>query len=231
MNKGKLIVIESGTDASGKETQTRLLFDRLIKDGHKVKKITFPDYDSRSSELVKMYLEGMFGDKPKDVNPYVASTFYAVDRYASYKVDWKKDLEDGVIIIADRYTTSNMVHQAAKFDNEEDKEEFLDWLYELEFIKMELPEPDEVIFLNMDVKSSLKLMKNRSNKITGEAQKDIHEKDSKYMEESYNNALWVAKKYNWNFVECTENGEIKSIEDIHEDVYAKVKKVIFKDQI
>ena len=115
--KGKLIIIESGSDASGKATQTEKLYKRLVSENYKVKKITFPDYDSDSSALVKMYLKGDFGNNPEDVNPYVASTFYAVDRFASYKTKWGKNYDYGEIILADRYTTSNMVHQAAKIQD------------------------------------------------------------------------------------------------------------------
>lgn len=225
---GLLIVIEAGSDASGKETQSILLKNRLESEGYKVRKITFPNYDNKSSTLVKMYLAGDFGSSPSDVNPYAASTFYAVDRFASYKTDWKEFLEDGGIIIADRYTTSNMVHQASKYESIEDKNVFLDWLYDLEFEKMGLPKPDEVIFLNMEIEVSLKLIENRSNKITGESEKDIHEKDSEYMRKTYENSLWVAKKYDWKMISCSENGSPKLRETIHEDVYNALKALIKK---
>ena len=223
---GMLIVIESGTDASGKETQSKLLKNRLENDGYNVIRITFPDYESKSSELVKMYLNGDFGSNPNDVNPYTASTFYAVDRFASYKMKWRDFLDSGGIVIADRYTSSNMVHQAAKFDNDKDKDIFLEWLYDLEFNKMELPKPTEIIFLDMDIKASLKLMKLRKNKIDGSMKKDIHESDEIYMTKSYNNAKWIAEKYNWNIVNCTERERIKSIEEIHEIVYNKIKGIV-----
>ncbi|MCT4607015.1 MAG: thymidylate kinase [Marinisporobacter sp.] len=221
--KGKLFVIESGVDASGKATQSEKLYNRLLNEGIKIKKITFPNYDSDSSALVKMYLNGDFGSKPNDVNPYTASTFYAVDRYASYVKDWKKFLEAGGIIIADRYTTSNMVHQASKFCTQEQKKEFLDWLWDLEFKKMELPVPDEVIFLNMSPEVSYQLMKNRANKISGEMKKDIHERDLKYLQKTYENALWIAEKYDWRKVQCIKNQELKSIDEIHEEIYQIVK--------
>ncbi|BEP28469.1 dTMP kinase [Helicovermis profundi] len=224
--KGKLIVIESGTDSSGKETQSKLLKNRLENDGYDVIRITFPDYESKSSELVKMYLNGDFGENANDVNPYTASTFYAVDRFASYKMKWKNFLDKGGVVIADRYTSSNMVHQAAKFNNENDKNIFLEWLYDLEFNKMGLPKPDETIFLDMDIKASLWLMSLRKNKINGSNKKDIHESDKKYMTDSYENAKWIAKKYNWNIVKCTFEENIKSIEEIHEIVYNKVISIV-----
>jgi len=225
---GVLIVIEAGSDASGKETQSRLLKDRLEKEGQKVRRITFPNYEDKSSTLVKMYLAGDFGTNPSDVNPYAASTFYAVDRFASYKTDWKDFLDEGGIVIADRYTTSNMVHQASKYESVEDKNVFLDWLYDLEFEKMGLPKPTEVIFLNMEIEVSLKLIERRDNKITGGSEKDIHEKDSDYMRKTYANSLWVASKYNWKMISCSENGGPKLREVIHEDVYNAIKSLIEK---
>ena len=162
---GRLFVIESGSDASGKATQTELLYNRLLMDGYNVRKVEYPNYNSESSALVKMYLKGDFGSNPEDVNPYITSTFYAIDRYASYKTKWEEFYKSGGIIIADRYTTSNMVHQAAKYENYEDKDKFLKWLAEYEFDFYGLPRPSEVFFLNMSVDFSLNLMKNRKNKI------------------------------------------------------------------
>lgn len=225
MGKGKLIIIESGSDASGKATQSKKLYDRLINEGYNCMKITFPDYESESSALVKMYLRGDFGSNPNDVSPYIASTFYAADRYASYKTKWEKFYNEGGIIISDRYTTSNMVHQAAKMD-EEEKERFLNWLSDLEFNLYSIPKPDEVIFLDVDPIVSQELMKNRLNKITGEEEKDIHESNKEYLIKSYNNSLKVADKYNWNKVKCTEGKSLRTIYDIHEEIYTKVKKVI-----
>lgn len=221
---GKLIIIE-GSDASGKATQTSKLYDRLVSEGLKVKKVEYPNYNSDSSALVKMYLNGDFGDKAEEVNPYIASTFYAVDRYASYKKEWEEFYKDGGIIIADRYTTSNMIHQAAKMQGEE-KDKFLDWLYEYEFNMYKLPEPDCVVFLNMPPDFSAKLMKDRANKITGESKKDIHESNKEFLINSYNNALYIADKYSWSKVNCTEGEAIKTIDEIHEDVYKTVKSII-----
>ena len=225
MGKGKLIIIESGSDASGKATQSKKLYERLINEGYNCMKITFPDYDSESSALVKMYLRGDFGSNPNDVSPYVASTFYAVDRYASFKTKWEKFYNEGGIIISDRYTTSNMVHQAAKMD-EEEKEKFLNWLWDLEFNLYGIPEPDQVIFLDVDPMVSQQLMKNRLNKITGEEEKDIHESNEEYLVNSYNNSLKIADKYSWNKVKCTEGTALRTIDDIHEEIYKKVKETI-----
>jgi len=147
--KGKLIIIESGADASGKATQTNKLYERLVQEGYKVKKITFRTMTAILQLWLKMYLNGDFGKDPNDVSPYVASTFYAVDRFASYRTEWGQAYNDGWIILADRYTTSNMVHQAAKIKDMEEKDRFLDWLWNFEFEIYKLPVPDCVIFLDM----------------------------------------------------------------------------------
>ncbi|GAA0179716.1 thymidylate kinase [Clostridium sediminicola] len=223
--KGKLIIIEA-TDGAGKKTQSDLLYKRLLDEGNKIKKIEFPNYKDSSSALVKMYLNGEFGTKPGDVNAYVASTFYAVDRFASYKREWKEFYENGGIILADRYTTANMVHQASKMDNIKEKEDFLQWLCDFEFGKFGLPQPDCVVFLNMPPENSQQLMKNRKNKINGEEEKDIHEKDKEYLVKSYETACYVAQKYNWLKIDCVDNGNIKSIEKIHDQIYREIKNVI-----
>ena len=221
---GKLIVIE-GTDSSGKETQTKKLYERLLSEGKNVRKISFPNYDSPACEPVKMYLAGKFGDNASKVNPYPISTTYAIDRYASYKMDWGNFLQNGGIIITDRYTTSNMVHQASKIEDKEEKEKYLQWLEDLEYNKMELPKPDMVIFLNMPTDMAAKLMAERKNKITGESQKDIHEKNKEYLKKSYDNACEIAKKYNWQEIKCV-NKELKSIEDIGEEIYNLVSSLL-----
>lgn len=218
---GKLIIIESGSDASGKATQTKKLYERLSKDGYNIKKVEYPNYKSESSALVKMYLRGDFGDKPSDVDPYVSSTFYAADRYASYKTQWEEFYNSGGIVIADRYTTSNMVHQASKID-EKDRDKYLDWLTDYEFNMYKIPKPDCVIFLDVPIEFSKKLMENRKNKFTGEDKKDIHESDIKYLEQSYNNSLYIADKYDWKKINCVENNELRSIESIHEEIYQVV---------
>lgn len=226
--KGKVITIESGSDASGKATQAKRLYDRLKADGYKIRKVEYPNYDSESSALVKMYLSGRFGKNPNDVDAYIASTFFAADRYASYKTEWEEFYKEGGIVIADRYTTSNMVHQACKIQDEGEREKFLNWLWEYEFRLYKLPVPDCVVFLDMPVKFSLKLMADRENKFTGTKEKDIHESSSAYLESSYHNALQVADKYTWNKIACAEYNKLRSIDDIHEEIYDQVLKVIRK---
>lgn len=221
--KGKLIIIEAG-DGCGKATQTRELFEHLKRDGQPVKKVEFPDYESDSSALVKMYLRGSFGDKAGDVNAYAASTFYAVDRYASYRMKWQKEYESGGIILADRYVTSNMVHQAVKLTDSKERESFLEWLWDFEYVKLGLPVPDLVIFLDMDPKVSDKLIAARVAE-AGNG-KDIHERDTSYLHRCYGAYSELADKYGWVRVPCSEEiaGELgpRSIEAIHGDVYRHV---------
>jgi dTMP kinase len=219
--RGKVIVIE-GSDGSGKATQTKKLFDRLAEDGFSIRKVEYPNYGSDSSALVKMYLGGEFGSSPDDVNPYAASSFYAVDRYASYKKEWEDFYFAGGIVLADRYTTANMVHQATKIDDPALRESFLNWLWDYEFVKLGLPVPDCVIFLDVDPSCSRRLMENRSNKINGEKDKDIHEKDPVFLQKSHASSCLVAEKYGWIRVSCLDSGELREIDDIHEEIYSRV---------
>ena len=222
---GKLIVIE-GTDSSGKETQTKRLFEKLEEKGLKVKKISFPNYDSPACEPVKMYLAGAFGEDAMKVNPYPVSTMYAIDRYASFKTDWEKFYNEDGIIVTDRYVTSNMVHQASKIKDLDEKKQYLNWLEDLEYEKMGIPRPDLVIFLNMPTEMAVKLMAERKNKITGEEKKDIHERDKEYLKESHANACKIANTYNWKEIKCSDGERIKSIEEIGEEVFSLVEKVV-----
>jgi dTMP kinase len=220
---GKLIVIE-GNDGSGKETQSKLLYDKLKKEGKKVKLISFPDYKSNSSALVKMYLGGDFGNNPKNVNVYAASTFYAVDRFASYTSNWKDFYDKGGTVICDRYTTANMLHQAATLDTEKEKEKYLNWLEDLEFNLYKLPKPDIVVFLKVIPEKTLEIIKERKNKITNKEEKDIFEREES-IRMSFNNALHVADKYNWATIDCVKNNNLRKIEDIHEEIMEKIKKI------
>jgi dTMP kinase len=230
-SKGFLFVID-GTDGSGKQTVSQAVYEKLKENGFKVMKLEYPNYKSDTSALVKMYLNGEFGSQAEDVNPYTASTFYAVDRAGSYLKEWKTFYEDNGILIADRYTTSNAIHQASKIDNIEERKAFLDWLWDLEFHKMGLPVPNEVIFLNMPIVNSLKLMEERRNKFTGKSQKDIHENNIEFMKKSYHNACWVAEQMNWKTVYTVTQeslqekvsiglpGDLRPLEDIIEEVYS-----------
>jgi dTMP kinase len=218
MKLGQIIVIE-GSDGGGKATQSRLLYEYLKKVNNNVMALSFPDYESPSSALIKMYLNGDFGLTPDDVNPKTASVFYASDRYASYCVKWREFHEkpDSVLIF-DRYVTSNMVHQAAKLTDTSEKEEYLDWVYNLEYEIMGLPLPDRVIFLNMPPEYAGFLMSERPNKITNGDKKDIHEADPEYLRKCYENAVFVASKYKWDEVKCVSGGKIRTAEDIHHEI-------------
>ncbi|MCI6152567.1 dTMP kinase [Fusobacterium perfoetens] len=219
---GKIIVIE-GTDSSGKETQTNRLFEKLLLDKLNVKKITFPNYDSPACAPVKMYLAGEFGETPLKVNPYPISTMFAIDRYASFKKDWEEFYNNNGVIVTDRYVQSNIIHQASKLATKEEKRKYIEWLEDLEFEKIGIPRADLVIFINMPLEFAKILMANRKNKITGEEKKDIHERDEEYMRKSYENACEVAKTQGWTEVNCVENGRLKTIEEISEEIYKIVK--------
>ena len=219
--KGKLIVVE-GLDSSGKATQTKLIEQRLKEMNYNVMRITFPDYESDSSALVKMYLNGELSKKAEDINAYAASSFYAVDRFVSFKTKWEEFYLNGGIIIADRYTTSNMIHQAAKIEGTRIKNLYLDWLFDYEYKLMKLPIPNKVVFLDMPPEQAKELMKNRANKITGGSKKDIHESDANHLEKAYVNALYVAKKFDWDRVFCVEEGQVRTIESINDEIIDKI---------
>ncbi len=215
---GKLIVIE-GTDGSGKSTQFSLLSQRMEKEGHAFRHIVFPRYNQESSALIRMYLGGQFGSNPADVNAYAASSFYAVDRYASYKQDWGQWYENGGIVLSDRYTTSNAVHQASK-EPAEKRQEFLKWLYEFEYDKLGLPKPDLVIYLDMPTDFTEKLMRSREEKTNTHA--DIHEKDMAYLATCRQTGKAAAEYYGWTVISCVRDGAMRTIEDIHEELYLRV---------
>lgn len=211
---GKLIVIE-GLDGSGKATQTKLLHASLMAKSVRVRQISFPNYTSDSSALVKMYLDGEFGTSANDVNAYAASSFYAVDRYASYKKDWGSFYRSGGLVIADRYTTSNAIHQCAKLPKDE-WGAFIDWLFTYEYKLLGLPKPDAVLFLKANIDIEQGLMSARYN--GDDSKKDIHERDIAYLERSQEAALFCADSLGWHVIECIENGCMRSIDDIHTQV-------------
>lgn len=215
---GKLIVIE-GTDGSGKSTQFRLLSQRLENESKAFRRLVFPRYSEPSSALIRMYLGGEFGTDPSDVNGFAASAFFAVDRYASYKQDWGKWYEEGGLVIADRYTTSNAVHQAAKLSGEE-QDAFLSWLYDFEYCKLGLPEPDLVIYMDVPTDHTERLMRHREQDTNTKA--DIHEQDSNYLATCRAAGRNVAKSWNWTVINCVRDGQMRSIEDIHDEVYRLV---------
>lgn len=212
---GKLIVIE-GLDGSGKATQAQKLFEKLKDQGKQVIKVSFPDYNSNSSALVKMYLNGEFGSDPNQVNPYAASSFYAIDRFASYTKNWKNFYLDGGTVIADRYTTSNAIHQCAKLPKEQWKD-FINWLFHYEYELLGVPKPYRTLYLRVDPEVSQKLMTKRYQ--GNEERKDIHESDLEYLRRSREAADYCAKELGWTLIECVQNGDMRSIEDIATDIF------------
>ena len=216
---GKLIVIE-GTDGSGKSTQFGLLTTRLEEDGHTFQKLVFPQYAEPSSALIRMYLGGEFGSKPSDVNAYAASAFYAVDRYASYKKVWGQWYEEGGLIVSDRYTTSNAVHQASK-EPVEKQGEYLKWLYEFEYDRLGLPRPDLTIYLDVPTDFTEQMMRKREADTHTSA--DIHEQDMEYLATCRRTGKAAAEYYGWTVIQCVRDGAMRSIEDIHEEIYRLCK--------
>lgn len=222
MMQGKLIIME-GIDGSGKSTQYKILRERLAAEGTEFRSIVFPRYTEESSALIRAYLGGQFGDRPGDVNPYAASTFFAVDRFASFKTDWGDYYKQGGLVLADRYTTSNACHQGSKLPPEE-RQEYLDWLYDFEFRLMELPKPDLVLYLDIDVEVSHRLMERRQNDTHTRA--DIHEKDLAYLAECLEAGRYAAEHYGWTRIRCVDGGELRSVQDIHEEIYRAVRAIL-----
>ena len=219
---GKLIVIE-GTDGSGKSTQFRLMSEHLQKDGVAFKHLVFPRYSEESSALIRMYLGGQFGSKPSDVNAYAASAFYAVDRYASYKMDWGQWYDEGGLILSDRYTTSNAVHQASKEEGAA-RQDFLKWLYEFEYDKLGLPRPDLTIYLDVPTDFTEKMLRGREQATNTQA--DIHEQDMDYLATCRRCGKEAAAYYGWTVIQCVKDGAMRTIEDIHQEIYAAVKQCL-----
>lgn len=213
-----MIIDIEGTDGCGKKTQTDLLFNYLVNKGYKVKKISFPNYESDSSALVKMYLKGEFGSNAEDVNAYQASALFAVDRYATMS---KINIDDYDFILFDRYVPSNMIHQSIKIEDENEMENFLDWISDFEYNKLKLIKPDKILFLNVPIEISVRLARARESLKNGE-EKDIHEQDDQHLLKAYNRAKYVAKKFDWIVVNCEKNNEIKTIDEIHKDILTKL---------
>ena len=215
---GKLIVLE-GTDGSGKSTQFQRLTERLSREGRQFQKLVFPQYSEPSSALIRMYLGGEFGAKPSDVNAYAASAFYSVDRYASYKKVWGQWYENGGLVVSDRYTTSNAVHQTSK-EPPEKQSDFLKWLYDFEYSKLGLPRPDLVVYLDVPTDFTEKMM--RSREAATHTHADIHEQDLEYLATCRRTGRAAAECYGWTVIGCVKNGAMRAIDDIHEEIYRHV---------
>lgn len=220
--KSKIIVIE-GLDGSGKATQTALLAQKLSDRGIKVRRLEYPDYDSPSSSLVKMYLGGEFGSKPEDVNAYAASAFYAVDRAAGFLGDWKTDYQSGTLFLCDRYCTSNIIYQMAKVSDAE-RDAFIEWQADFEYDKLGLPRPDAVIYLDVSPDVSQKLMEKRYG--GDQSKKDLHESNLSFLLSCRKSALYAAEKCGWKIIDCCENGDIKPINKISEEIEKAVSDIL-----
>ncbi len=212
---GRLIVFE-GIDGSGKSTQFKLICRRLEEEGVKFVKLNFPQYNEPSSALIRMYLGGEFGENPEDVNPYAASTFFAVDRYASFMKVWRDNYKSGSLILTDRYTTSNALHQGAKLP-EDKRADFFKWLYTFEFELMELPRPDIVLYMDVPAETALARLKKR--KIETGVTDDIHERDEKYLDECQKCGAVAAEHYGWRKIPCFSGGTERTEKQIHEEIY------------
>jgi len=219
---GKLIVFE-GIDGSGKTTQFRLMCERFADEGVEFKRLTFPRYEEPSSALIKMYLGGEFGDDPDAVNAYAASSFYAVDRFASFIQDWGRFYEDGGLVLTDRYTTSNALHQGAKMPPEQ-RERFFKWLYKYEFDLLGLPEPDLVVF--MDIKAEYASRRLQRRQFDTGTVGDIHEKDGSYLEKCALAGEHAAELYGWLKVACVDGDKDRSEDEIHQEVYNKISNIL-----
>ena len=224
MGKGKLIVLE-GIDGSGKSTQYRRLCQRMENDKIDYNHIVFPRYDKESSALLRLYLGGAFGTDPGDVNAYTASTFYAVDRFASYRDDWGRIYENGGLILSDRYTTSNAVHQGCKLPDDELPDCF-NWLADLEYVKMGLPRPDLVIYLDVDIETATRRMRRREAK--NNTQADIHEKDTAYLERCLRTAGMAAEHYGWVRIPYKKDGVEREADEKNAEIYSVVLKALGK---
>ncbi len=219
MNKGKLIVIEGACDGIGKTTQFQLLLKRLTDDGNRVISHHFPTYDTYQGAPVEHYLAGDFGH-PKDMSPYFINSLYAVDRAITWKTKLKEAYESGNIVLLDRYTTSSLIYQSSVIEDIEERKRFLDYVTDFEYNRLEIQKPDCVIFLTASFDAVTKLRESRS--ANDGVENDIHERDLDYMKHVYENALFVAEYLNWDIITCDKDGEFKSIEEIHEDIYKLV---------
>ena len=221
-SKCKLIVID-GLDGSGKATQTKRLCERLQADGYQARTLSFPDYESDGSAAVRMYLGGKLGDSPDDVNAYAASSFYAVDRVVSYLNSWGKDYQTYDYIIADRYVTSNIIHQMAKL-KEDERDDYIAWLYDYEYKRLGIPAPDMVIFLDVDPAISQELMRGRYH--GDDSKKDIHESNVAYLKTCRESAAYAIEHLGWTLIKCDNGKSMRSIEEIGDELYEIIKECL-----
>lgn len=221
--RGTLVTIE-GLDGSGKATQTALLGEELLRRGIALRRVSFPEYDEESSALVRMYLNGEFGKKPEDVNAYAASSFFAVDRYASFRRRWSGDYAAGKLILADRYATSNIVYQMPKLPRCE-WDAFIAWVEDFEYVRLGIPRPDLTVYLDMPTEISQGLLRERYRKNGGG--RDVHERDLAYLASCRQSAVYAAQKLGWKAIACAEGGKPRSVESIRGDLVCLVMNELF----
>lgn len=220
-----MLIVMEGTDGSGKKTQTQQLFEYLNGLGN-VKKGEFPNYESPSSTMVKMYLNGDFGSNANDMNAYQASEFYAIDRMLTVKKEkWVDFLNDGGILLLDRYMPSNLIHQGGKIDDVNTRYEYCEYQMNHEYNKLMIPKPDLVFFLNVPPAFSIAMAEKRIEYKTGN-KADIHESDKNHITNAYNCAMGLAERYGWNSIDCVKDGKLRSIDDIQNEIRLKVDKFL-----
>lgn len=223
MGKGKLIVIEGACDGIGKTTQYNLLFERLEKDGYKLVKHHFPSYHTPQGALVEKYLRGEYGE-PKDLSPYFINSLYALDRAATWNESLKEAYDNGKILLLDRYTTSSMIYQASTIEDLKKRKEFVDYIEDFEYNRLDISKPDQVLFLHAPFDLVSKVRKAR--KQNDGVENDIHERNIDFLKKVYDNAMFLADYLSWDKIKCDEEDHFRSIEDIHEEAYQKVKKIV-----
>jgi len=215
---GNLIVFE-GIDGSGKSTQFEMMCKRFLSENRQFKRLVFPRYNEPSSALIKMYLGGEFGDSPDSVNAYAASSFFAVDRYASFVQDWREYYENGGLILTDRYTTSNALHQGAKITAKK-REHFFKWLYDYEFNLIGLPSPDMVLYMDIDAETAAERLRHREAETDTNA--DIHESDMEYLHNCADSGRQAAALYGWHSIKCMSSSLERTTDEIHTEAYNKL---------
>ena len=223
MEKGKLFVIEGACDGIGKSTQYSLLGKSLEKDGYSIVKHHFPTYESYQGAPVEKYLEGTYG-RPSDLSPFFINSLYAVDRAVTWHTKLKEMYKKGNIILLDRYTTSSIIYQSALLDSEEVRKKFIDYVIDFEYKKIGIKEPDDVIFLQAPFDLVTEMRNKR--RVNDGVVNDIHEQDLKFMRKVYDSALYVADYLSWEKIKCNNGNNMREIEDIHEEIYQKVKRKI-----
>ena len=221
MEKGKIIVLEGASDGIGKSTQSDLLEERLQRDGETIIKHHFPTYNKIQGELLTKYLKGEFGPI-KNQSPYIINSLFAIDRAITWNYELKKEYEKGKTLLFDRYTTSSIIYQGASIEDIEKRKEFIDYIIDYEYDKLGIPEPDNVLFLHAPFDVITKLRESRT--VNEGVVNDIHERDIEFLKKVYDNAMFVADYLNWDMINCSENGKMLPIDEIHQKVYSKLKK-------